>query len=919
MVIFATTVIFAKPYCNIFEQNQLLRKIRQLTPKKLNNTYPYILFFMLLMLGSWSCSTKKNTWTRRAYHNVTCHYNVFWNSKMSMIEGTYNLDENVSDNYNDILRVYNYGTKEEAKQLYPKMDRAIKKASIAIQKHSMYFGGEERIKWVRESYLLMGKAHFLKQDYVSARRVFDYVAKEYQDKPISYEGYLWLAKTYIQTERFEKAEATLNLLQSKMDEGNVPREVVKDLPLVQADFYIATEKYDIAYPYLQRAIELGNDRDLITRAYFILGQIDQKDGDLERATANYKKVIKRNAFYVMDFQARINMAQCYEEGSGDSKDINKVLQRMVKDFKNKEFLDQIYYALAEVAFKDGKTEEGIKYLRLSVSTSVKNNYQRSTSALELADLYFEADEYQEAQAYYDTAVSFLPPDYPNYDLIKNKASVLSEMVKYSQTIAYQDSLQKLASMDSTTLYAVIDKVIEEYKKEKEKKQQEMEALAPDGGVQFVDMNKGPSQQQSLGGKWYFYNTQAMSMGLSAFKQKWGNRKLEDYWRLTDKRMLLKSGEDLVEEGEEGTPGDTLQAQGRPTDPETRAYYMVDIPKTKEDIQRSDSLIVEAYNKLGFLYLEELNDTANALQTYLDFQEKYPNNKYKLESWYSLYKIYHEEQNTDEANHYKNLIIANYPDSDYAKVILDPDFYVKQAEGMKQVARLYEKAYDAFEKGLYYRVISISDMGIKDYPNDTSYVPKFKFIRAISIGKVNVPDSLYTALNNLVTDYPDSKVTPRANAILKILQKDYGFGPPADSSQVAADSLQKEISPYHYEPNAKHLFMMIVISPDIEINPLKVRISDFKKKYFRLERLNIKSLLLDNQRTLITVGNFNNKDIADNFFTAIKNDEYVLSGMKPNDYEIFTISMNNYPIFYREKNVKVYRKFFNKYYSNFEKK
>jgi len=836
-----------------------------------------------------------------------------------MIEGTYNLNENIGDNYNEILRVYNYGTKEEAKQLYPKMDRSIKKSSIAIQKHSMYFGGEEKIKWVRESYLLMGKAHFLKQDYISARRVFDYVAKEYMDKPISFEGYLWLAKTYIETERYEKAEATLNLIQSKMEEGNVPREVRRDFPLVQADFFIATKKYDNAYPSLERAIELGNKRDLITRAYFIMGQIDQLDGDLERATANYKKVIKRNAYYVMDFQARINMAQCYDEGTGESKNINKVLLHMVKDFKNKEFLDQVYYALAEVAFKDGNTEKGIEYLRLSVSKSTNNNYQKSKSALELADLYFEQNEYKVAQAYYDTAVSFLPTDFPDYEIIKNKAGVLSEMVKYSQTIALQDSLQKLAAMDSTTLYALIDDIIEKYKEEKEKQQQELESGESDAGVQFVDMNRGGNQQQALGGKWYFYNTQALSMGLSAFKQKWGNRKLEDYWRLTDKRMLMKAGNDLAEGETEGASNDSIQGQNKPTDPETRAYYLVDIPKTKEDLEKSDSLIIEAYSKLGFLYLEELHDTANALETYLAFQERYPINKYRLESWYSLYKIYNGENKTEEATHYKNLIIANYPESEYAKVILDPDYYIKQAEGKNQAAKLYEKAYDAFEKGLYYRVINIADIGVKEYPGDTSYVPKFKYLRAISIGKVNVPDSLYVALNELTENYPDSPVTPRAKAILKVLKADYGLGPAVDTSQVAVDSTGQATSPYKYEPNAKHLFMMIVISTDIEIDPLKVRISDFKKKYFRLERLNIRSLLLDNQRTLITVGNFDDRNAADDFFTAIKNDEYVFSGMKPDDFKIFTISMNNYPIFYREKNMKVYDEFFKKYYSKFEKK
>ncbi|HEY9115859.1 MAG TPA: tetratricopeptide repeat protein, partial [Bacteroidales bacterium] len=319
--------------------------------KKLNS-FLLVVSALLFLLSISACSTKKNTWSRRAYHNVVCHYNVYWNGGMSMKEGQKQLQNDVEDNYNEVLRVYNYGLKKDAAKLNPKMDRTIKKASIGIQKNSMYFGGREYIKWVRKSYLMMGQAHFYKQDYTSARRVFDYVSKEYEDYPIRFEGYLWLAKTYIQTQRFQKAEATLNFLQSRIEESDFPASVKKEMVLVYADFYIAQNNYYAAYPYLERALEMGNKRDLVTRTQFILAQINQEEGDLQAASEYYKKVINRNPNYKMDFQARINLAKSYDEGTGDSKHINKVLKKMVKDYRNKEFLDQIYYALAEIAFKD---------------------------------------------------------------------------------------------------------------------------------------------------------------------------------------------------------------------------------------------------------------------------------------------------------------------------------------------------------------------------------------------------------------------------------------------------------------------------------------------------------------------------------------------------------------------------------------
>ena len=843
---------------------------------------------------------------RRSYHNVTCRYNVYWNGMNALNEGDQNLKESLITNYNDVLRVYDYGTKKEAQKLNPKMDRAIKKASIGIQKHSMYFGGEEKVNYVKESYMMMGKAHFYKHDFISARRVFDYVAKENEDDPISNEAYLWLAKTHIETERFEKAEATLNLLYSKTTNSYVQQSVRKDLPLVQADFYIALNNYNSAYGYLERGVELGNERDVITRVLFILGQINQLDGELDLATDYYDKVVKRNPDYIMAFEARMNMAQCYDEGTGDSKNINKVLNKMAKDFRNKEFLDQIYYALADIALKDNNVDLGIEYLRKSVSSSTRDNYQKSTSALRLAELYFDRAEYRPAEAYYDTAVTFLPTDYPDYDIIKNKANVLSDIVIYAQTIQLQDSLQYLASMDTNELLVMIDYIIEDYKLTQVQLEEERE-LAEEQGVQFVDVGNDRSSQR-LGGKWYFYNSQAMSVGRGEFKKKWGDRKLEDNWRLTDKRLLLQSYGDQTTEVDENITNDTTVASAGISDPERREYYLADIPNTEADMEESRSLEIEAYKKLGFLYLEELNDTANALETYLTFQQKYPDNKYRIESWYALYKIFSESGDAEQASYYKSLIVSNYPDSDYARVIMDPDYFIKLAQKKGQSAKLYERAYLAFENEQYYRVITYADRALEEYPNDTAVLPRFLYLRAISLGKVNVPDTLYAALDDLTKKYPTSAVTPRAKSVMSMLRNEYGIG---NQNKVTTDSIPSKVvdSPFSFEAEATHMVAIVLNSGRIEIDPLKVRVSDFKDKYFRLLRIRIKSLMLDNLRAVLTVGNFEGSAAAQDFYTAIKNDDYVLSGLNPSDYQIFTISTANYPILYREKNVKAYMEFY----------
>ncbi len=878
--------------------------------RRLKHNFYFYLLFAGFLLFVFSCSTKKNTWSRRAYHNITCHYNVFWNGLESQLEGIENLSGKVEDDYSEVLRVYNYGTKQNAKELFPKMDRTIKKASIAIQRHSMVFSGKEQINWVRKSYLLMGKAYFYKQEYISAKRVFDFVAKDYSYAPIHYKGMLWLAKTYIQTEYFQKAEAELNLLATKKNEKDFPQDVYRDFPLVNADMYLAQKKYDKAYSYLERGIELVKNKDMRARLYFILGQINQKESFMAKASAYYKKVIKFNPPFKMAFEARLNIAKCYTGKSGDSKAILKILNKMLRDIRNKDYLDQIYYALSDIALENHNDTLAIQYLKKSVSASTNNKKQKAISSLKLAKILFERENYVASQAYYDTTVLFMPSDFPNRINIKNISTTLSSMVKYLETIHTQDSLQHLAKMDTTSLYEIIDTKIAQYKAEQQRKKEEQQQLSENGGTQFVPSGgRNPGIALGGGAEWYFYNATTKASGYSEFLRKWGRRKLEDNWFLTDKHQILSS----FQEGNisDTTAKDTTTIKGA-NNPEVRAYYLKNLPKTKTDFKISDSLMIEAYNKLGFLYREELHDTINALKTYLEFDNKFPNNRYQLNTWFALYNLYNDKHDAEKADHYKTLIMTNYPDSDYAKVIVNPDYFVKKASEQNKATRLYEKTYNAFTHEEYLRVIAFADKGLKQSGNDTALSPRFMFLKAIALGKVEVPDTLYTALTKLVQQYPKSAVTPRAKDVLQMLAEEYGIGDTTVLKK-ASEQEKEAKSLYVFQPNTPHYVMLVVLSDKVKIRPLKVRLSDFNRKYFRLKSLKVKSLMLDNQRVIITVGNFANKNDADNYFMALNNDEYVFSGINSQAVFLFTISMKNYPVFYRHKDQKGYQKFWDKYY------
>ncbi len=812
------------------------------------------------------------------------------------------MEKNAKYNFHKILPVTNYGTKEEASSLNQYMDIAIKKASIMIQRHSMYFHKKEYNRWIDDCYMLIGKSYFYKKEFANARRTFKFIINDYDKEPVKYEAMLWLARTFIQMEEYEKAQSYLDMIKSKMGKEDIPNSVIKDFPLVYANFYILQEKYSSAMEYLYDAIDLNTKKQLITRLKFILAQIYQKDNDFTEASLLYKEVFKRNPDYDLAFQAKINLAKCYESGSGNSKLIVKTLNKMLKDPKNEDYRDQIYYALAEVELKEHNDTLAINYLALSVATSVNNNFQKASSALTLADLYFKIPEYENAQAYYDTAMQFLPEDYPNYEVIDAKTKILSEIVDNLIVIQLEDSLQNLAAMSEEDRNAIIDEIIAQVALEEQKRREEEMRMQQEQS--FARTNDFSRREGQKTGAWYFYNPTTLSFGLTEFNKKWGRRKLEDLWILSNKRMV-SFGDD-----EELTPLDSLSSDSAAvvsTDPLKKETYLQYVPLTEEQLIASDKKIATSYFQLGKLYDQGLEDSFEAINSYEKLLDKYPENDFLLQTYYNLYKLFEKIGNQSKMDFYKNLIIEKFPDSDYAKILIDPNYY-KELEAEKNKALvLYDETYSAYKDGDYYLVINNADDAFISYNEPKEILAKFKYLKALSIGKVDILDSLTSQLKQLIDTFPDTEVTPLAQDLLEYIE-----GPQITEEDITQEEKQAN-ELYTFDPDETHLFVLIVNGLEVNINAVKVRISDFNGKHFSLKDLTINSILLDQENHMITVGNFDDAEDALIYYNAIRNDTYIFSNLLTDNYNSFVISTINYPVFYKSKDIAVYDLFFKREY------
>ena len=872
----------------------------------------------IIMLAS--CSTKKNKWNRRAWHNMTSHYNVWWNGDESVKAGEKTLRQNVKDDYTKTLPVFNYGTKENALALNQNMDRTIEKDAVCIQKHSMRFNNKEYVRWIDNAFIDMGKAHFYKQDYVPARRTFEYAATQYRNSPDRFTATLWLAKTYIATKQFEKAEAMLQSILVAMDKGEkIPKYVRTNIDLVYADYYIAMGKDNDAVKYLRSSLLSARGKYNKTRAMFILGQIYKNQNDKPRATEQFKNVIKKHPSYEMTFEARMNLARCYD---ADTSTIMKMLNKMLKDNKNNDFKDRIYYAMADVALENNNEKAGVKYLRKSVAASTTNNMQKIKSSLDVADILFANNDYVLSQAYFDTAVMTMDRSYPGYDSLLNLSVMLTDLVSNLTVYYTQDSLLRLADMDSIKRNAIIDKVIEDYKEEQKRLEEQREIekqIAMNGG------NEKPTSMVPDGneGNWYFYNTATRTRGANDFKTKWGNRMLEDYWFISNKQSFSQEEEQMEELSEEELAKMSDEERqnylkgleiSRDTTQYTqldRGYYLKQIPFTQQAKDQANAQIAEALNNIGFMYYSDLQDYQRSIEAYTELTDRYPDNSNEVSAWYYLYKMHSVRKETADAEKYKNLVLTKYPDSNQAKIILDPDYFVKEHEKGAEAEQLYSKTFEAYQNGQYQRVMMNVKKARQNYADDTLYMPRFEFLNAISLGYVEVVDSMAYSLLNLIQKYPESSIKPFALDVLLRANDMYNLGLNIESARPKDEQIQEKESPYTFRPNDEY-YVMVICNKKVRINPLKVRISDFNKNNFRMDQLKIKNVMLNKDDALLYVEKFENVDKAIDYRTAMFLNDYVFGGIDKENYQVIIISVSNYPIFYQEKNVEDYLEFWHQY-------
>ena len=919
---------------------------------------------MLVLLAA--CSNKTNTARSRFWHSFTTKYNVYFHGKTNYDEQLKAMMNSYEDDYSQQLYMHPAEARSNPKATQPtgSFERTIEKMEKAIALHSIkkkpkrksgkgrdpkyqeWLARDEYNPYLHNAWHLLPKAQYMKGDFLDAAATFRYIARHFTwKKDLVQECQVREALCYCAMGWTTEADNVLARVH--MDE--ITNKQVRSLANAAfANYYIKSYNPEAAIPYLEQAVKgfKGNEK---VRMTFILGQLYEQIGDKHNAYLAYKQAgSSSGSTYYTKFNARIKQSAVYE-GANIASEV-KALKRMTRYDRNKNYLDQIYYAIGNLYLSHGDTATAIENYKLSIEKSTRDKVDKAISQLTLGGLYFDMRLYDDAQPCYAEGIPNVNEDYPNYMMLKKRSDVLDELAVYSQNVTLQDSLLRLAAMPLDQQRAVIAKIIDELKK-KEKEEAEQAALeaqraeqdAKGEGLRNNNENAPATYVMNTDNSWYFYNTATKNAGKTQFQKLWGSRKLEDNWRRRNKTTFSFNDEEadsaMAALGDSVTmvdvlTGDTIkvdaEALKRADDPHYEEYYLKQIPKTQEDIMAAHEIIQEGLYNMGIILKDKMEDYDAAAYEFNQLLELYPDNTYRLDVFYNMYMMYMRNGQESEAQPYRDSILVCFPESKYGMAMQDPNYLENLKNMNRDQENMYEAAYASYLANDHSAVHEAYAEMMRKYPL-SKIMPKFMFIDALSYLTEKDHEKFKETLKEMLQRYPQTDITPTASEIVKQLNQGRrleGGGSNLRgmlwstrlSNDTTPQALERTFTPFAEDNDKPQVFILLYPIDSVSGNVLLYEVArhnfnTFKVKDYDIEQMNFGELGL-----LIIKGLDNFKE-ATNYRTMFEQDQSIRI---PRQVHYVIISVDNFNLLLNEG--RTFEDYFNyleekndKQHSDLEKK
>ena len=772
---------------------------------KQQNTFHYALGFVFLTIALilTGCSTQKNTAQSRWWHAFNAKYNTYYNGTLAYIDGSLEKETGNKDNYTEQIPLYTVSNKNSREIGKANFDRAIEKCEKAIHQHSIKRRPEwtknrrktaKDIEWLSrreynpflwKAWMLMGRSQFYQGDFESAAATFSYMSRLYATQPAIYgKARAWLAKCYIeQNWNYDAEDVIRNMLRD-----SIHWRAQKEWDYTFADYYIHTGNAEQAIPYLRKVISHEMRRKQKAREWYLMGQLQASIGNKKEAYKAFRHVIRLNPPYELAFNARIAMTEVMAKDNA-SKMISR-LKRMAASDNNKEYQDQIYYAIGNIHLSRKDTLQAITAYEKGNQKSTRNGIEKGVLLLHLGDLYWTKEKFSDARRCYGEAIGLLDKDRKDYQQLSNRSKVLDELVPYTDAVQLQDSLQQLARMSEKERNAAIDRVIDALKKkEKEERNRKAEeeaesTLRQDGGNNFANnsnfassnspqKNNENSANTPANGQWYFYSPLTVSQGKAQFQKLWGKRDNVDNWQRINKTVVANAAgaEEMTDEQRDSLAQAAEQEEllkqtsdSAVNDPHRREYYLAQIPFTPKQLAESNKLLEDGLYHAGVIFKDKLDNLPLSRKSLLRLANNHPDYEHLDDAYYHLYLLYSRERKPEMAQTYLQKLKAEYPESQWTTLLSDPYYAENAKRGVQIEDSLYTLTYQAFRDGEYDKVERNAQISRNRFP-DGANRDKFLFVGGLS--KLNDGDikSCLADLKEVVSKYPDSRLSEMAGMII----------------------------------------------------------------------------------------------------------------------------------------------------------
>ena len=808
-----------------------------------------------------SCSTEKNTSRSRWWHSFNARYNTYYNGSVAYIDASLEKENGNKDNFTEMIPMYTVGNKKSRELGKANYDKAIEKCEKAIKLHSITKRPEwtknrrktERdIEWLSrkeynpflwKAWMLMGRSQFYQGAFDEAASTFSYMCRLYATQPAIYgRARAWLAKSYIEQDWLYDAEDVIR----NMQRDSIHWRAQKEWDFTYADYYIHTGDYDKAIPYLKKSIDHEMRKKQKARLCFLLGQLYAATGKNVEAYKAFKSVVRKNPPYELEFNARIAMTEVM--GASQAKKMVGKLKRMAASDKNKDYLDQVYYAIGNIYLAQKDTLKAISNYEKGNKKATRSGIEKGVLLLKLGDLYWQQEKFSDAQRCYGEAIGLLDKDRKDYEQLSARSKVLDELVPYTDAIHLQDSLQALAKMSEKDRNAAIDRVIAELKRqEKEQKrledeknaQQTMQRNGAMGNRNNTNRNNPAQTQQNnrQNAVWYFYNAMAVQQGKQAFEKLWGKRENTDNWQRVNKTVVGNLNGDaemeLTEEQKDSIAKaelaqDSLEQlkDSAQNDPHKREYYLAQIPFTEDQVATSNLTIMDGLYNSGVIFKDKLDNLDLSKKQFTRLETQYPDFEQKADMYYHLFLLYSRLGQHDVAAGYVEKLKAEYPENQWTILLTDPYFKENAQFGVHIEDSLYAATYDAFKADRLSEAKANAQISATRFPLGENR-DKFLFIGGLA--KLNDGDSkgCVDDMKAVVEKFPQSKLAEMAGMIVNGVNA----GKPLHGARfdlgdvwtrrtaVLADSDSINAKTFDAERNTEFVFMLAYVPDSVDENKL----------------------------------------------------------------------------------------------------